>query len=255
MSQLSERDIYLLEAFWEGTLSEPNQTALQRRLDSDAVFRQSADQLHATILGLQGLHERNMRQWMKGLDAQMESQPVYTQPQKWWKHPTFLVRAAAAAAVIVCVALFWPTDKGTPGEQAVAQVFQPYPGVGIDLSPGGEAVKYKAYTAYLEKNYAAAAPLFAAYAEANRDNLARFYSGISYLGAHQPKEAIDMLSPLRYAPNTPEEAVDWYLALAHVAAQQPEAAKAILIELKQKPGDFGGKAAAFLKDLELKKIL
>jgi hypothetical protein len=259
MNDLSEHDLDLLEAFWDGSLPEPEQQALKNRLASDAAFRKSADQLHAAMLGLQSLHEHRMRQWMKQLDAAESVPELAPKSRPWsWLKSSAVRRSAAAAAILLSIGIGWQISRmsqSTTGAQAVAQVFEPYPGVGVDLSPGGEATKYRAFEAYQAGRYAEAAPLFAAYAEATNDPLSRFYQGISHLGAHQSQQAIDVLANLRTVPDVPTEAVNWYLALAYVAAQQPESARPILLELQQKDGDYARKADGFLAELAGKKIL
>lgn len=136
---LTEQNIDQLEAFWEGTLPEPEHRALAQRLQSDEDFRRAADRLHLTLLGLQSLRERRLRRWMDETDSTLPPIPPLPVVRPivqwdWWVYNARPLRIAAALALLLAVCAWWLLRPGqTAEQQLVAGAFEPYPILGITL--------------------------------------------------------------------------------------------------------------------------
>lgn len=129
--------------------------------------------------------------------------------------------------------LFWASASGLfdSREQRIAEMFaRPLenilytPEIRSDLSDLNAGL-----TAYEQRRYAEAIPLFERQMRNQPDNNVRLYLGTAYLLAAQPEKSIAILEVAANSQELPiRETALWYLALAHLKLQDQEAAQEVL---------------------------
>ena len=118
----------------------------------------------------------------------------------------------------------------------------------IDIQSG----KQDAMTAYKTKNYPEAARLFETIIRQEPGLAdARFYCGLSHLELKNPAAALPHFDFLIKNSN-PEfgHRAKWYKSLALISLNRPAEAKELLDEISGEQGEFNGKAADLLEDLD-----
>ncbi len=164
---------------------------------------------------------------------------------------TWVAIAASLLTVLLLGYLFVPSSS-SPGELYVAY-YQPFPNL---INPAQRSTEVKEETfleqavrAYDAQQYDQAIALFE-----QGDALSapgyNFYYAASYLGMDQPERAISLLervvqekTDLFYEPGV------WYLALAHLQANNPEAARPYLQTLAEREGDYTEEARELLEEI------
>jgi hypothetical protein len=104
-------------------------------------------------------------------------------------------------------------------------------------------------SAYDEGKYEMAAKSLATYLSKRNEPSVQVYLGVSLLFNDSPSEAVRPLADATMSPEPPiQEAACWYLALAYLAQDKPEAARQALIRIPD-VGIFGKDAQALLNQL------
>ncbi len=104
--------------------------------------------------------------------------------------------------------------------------------------------------AYRSADYQQAAGHFGQYSQQNPDDLAaRFYEAMSLMGSEQYVEAERQLENLRKNAGQYSTAVDWYLSLLYLRANDRALAISTLTELAKSSGFYADKATELLADL------
>ena len=146
-------------------------------------------------------------------------------------------------------AYFWSTNApAATATQVLSQnALQPLENVLFIAASGDLKTAMQAYDA---SNYAKAAELLGVYTQNNPDFAALTYLGVAHLMNGQPQRAIAPLADAQQSPEPPvQEAARWYLGLAYLATNRPDAAREVLLAI---PPDsvFGTQAAQLLQNIQ-----
>lgn len=167
-----------------------------------------------------------------------------------WK--TWLMALVVALSVGTGV-YFWATSSAEPvaseTQQLAQNTLQPLENVlFIGTASAGELKT--AMQAYDAADYPKAAQLLAAYTQNNPDFAALTYLGVARLMNGQAQAAIAPLADAQQSQEPPvQEAARWYLGLAYLATNRPDAAREVLLAI---PPDsvFGPQAAQLLQKIQ-----
>ncbi len=169
-----------------------------------------------------------------------------------WK--TWLMAAILALSVGTGV-YFWTsapaaataTVTTTTTQELAQNALQPLENVLFVNTSGALKTAMQAYDA---ANYAQAIPLLADYTQNNPDFAALTYLGVARLLNGQAAQAIQPLADAQQSPEPPvQEAARWYLGLAYLATNRPDAAREVLSAIPP-DGIFGPQAAQLLQNIQ-----
>ena len=132
----------------------------------------------------------------------------------------------------------------------VAEVFEPYPALGITKGEDEKTVRLEALKRYATKDYSHAIPLLEKAFAVENDSFLLFYKGIALIGSGESAQAVSSLTVLQTSSVVPAELVNWYLALAYVESGQKEEALILLKKVANTEGVNREKAAGLLGRLK-----
>lgn len=188
------------------------------------------------------------------IDQQVTAMGKTTEPEK--KGSTvFLYRIAAAVALLLIATYFFlPTQNSSVDLFAANFEHLPSAIANTSLERGEHNpadLKSQAFLAYEQENYDQAIPKFESYLSTTSDLESQFYFGVALLGNGQSSEAITQLQAVKNNPPKPvyTDYANWYLALAHLQADETKTAKTILELLSENSGDFQNQAKNLLDSL------
>ncbi len=163
---------------------------------------------------------------------------------------TLMIPLAASIALLIAVGLWLFSGNNTPTtDELVAANFDLYPNR-ITTMGETDSLLAIAMEAYEEKEFETALRVFS---EMPNDlpeaALIHLYGGVSYLGLHEPDNALLVLG--RIGEDSPyREAARWYEALAYLEKQQTEEARTVLEQIVQEGAFPGEKARILLGELK-----
>lgn len=259
---LSETDIFQLEALWQNSLESSEKEALEKRLHEDAEFHKAAEdwklivtegflpptaeqkelaEIKARMLDYAQTSETTPKQ-EKNKEEKSEQKPIIRR---------LYIGLAAAAALLL---LFWLGPlKGlllpipnSPSEQFFAHLPRDNANLSGDGETGQQAYDRKAY----KKAYTALLDEVAA----GGDSLNIIYAGVAAIGSGQAEKAIPLLEPLLSSENWRlyQAEISWYLALAYVDQQRWEQANRLLQEIDQASGPYSAQAKELIQEIQNK---
>lgn len=223
----------LIERFLEGGLSPVERQAFERRVAQEPAFtdevalqRQIRDGLRAAGRGrmLSKLEAAESRMSVYHPPAQVIRFGESTRQRFYW---------AAAAAVLLLIPVYLWLRANPANERLFAAHFVPYPQAAsqsVAQDPLGRALQQ-----YRDKNYAQALPILERLTDGgNVSDSVLFYKGNVDLQLGRPQEAISALQRIGPQSGFHDEA-QWYLALAHLQANEVEEARKIVSRINRKP--------------------
>lgn len=257
---LSETDIFQLEALWQNSLESSEKEALEKRLQEDTEFQKAAAdwklivtegflpptgeqkelaEIKARMLGYAEKDEA-IAEGEQEKEVKSERKPIIRR---------LYIGLAAAAALLLLLwlgplkGLLFPNS---PSEQFFAHL----PRDNANLSGDGETGQQ----AYDRKAYKKAYTALLAEIAAGGDSINIIYAGVAAIGSGQPEKAIPLLEPLLSSENWRlyEAEISWYLALAYVEEEQWEQAERLLQAIDQASGPYSVQAKALIQDIQNK---
>ncbi len=250
--ELTPKDIERLENYWQNNVSEMDKLALEKRLATDAEFRQEADKIHLLTEGLAVVRKRQQRARFETLDATLpEIKPSAS--MRWLK---FLLAALVLtiAAFSVWFFMFKKEEKRFVKpkiSEPIAAYFEPYPALGITMGETTNERRKDAMIVYAQKEYASAIPLLNDSFKETQDSMLLFYVGIAHLAVGESGEAQSVFEQLQNTTSVPQEATQWYLALSYTATKQYDKATELLKNNKSEK--YKDKAQKLLEEISKKE--
>jgi TolA-binding protein len=249
MQQLSDHDMSLLEAYWDGSISPGDQAELERRLQEDPAFRSEAEAMHTM---LDQLHALRKAQWRAKTDELAKKLSPFQARRKTF--PIGMAAAAAAALVLLLVAVFFMRQYLFPQEnhlQRIAKSALEMPLWSGTKMNDSNALKDQAASAYVAGEYAKAAKALRQYLQAvPDDDTAKFYLALALLAEGEAAQALPILASLQGRPGMDDAELAWYRALALLMDEQAEAGQKTLSEISDGASAYQERARKLLKDLQ-----
>jgi hypothetical protein len=161
-----------------------------------------------------------------------------------------------AAALVVLLGWFgyqWSSGTGffsSEAKELAASTLRPLENVLFLPSQGAGLTDLQAgMAAYDAGKYEDAARLLSAYERSRPDQAVQVYLGVSLLFSDRSADAVRPLAEASMSPEPPvQEAACWYLALAYLAQDKPDAAQQALSRIPA-DGIFGAQAQTLLTQL------
>lgn len=249
--ELEEKDIELIDAFYQGTLDPVNAEAFNKRRETDPDFDQKVTDYTRIMKEIKAFGEAEFIDKIKSWEADIVTGKETTKEAK----VISLRQVWSIAAAIVLIAL--PLGYILYNSFAVKQdlyvaYFEPYEDM-ISSRANEVNLLDKAMESYNQGLYTEAILTFRRFLETNPDHEgAHTYLAISYLANDDAKAAIDILER-HYISDTGlyRELTDWYLALAYLRIEQKAKATAILKKIQADHSHiYNMKAISLLDDLD-----
>lgn len=244
-------DRYLLD-----TMDTSEKRAFEQQLAADTALADAVALHQDTIAGIQLDSSQALKKHLQEVEASLageEQPPLTTERKKTIQRPliTWLALAASLLTVMLLGYLFLPD---TSPEAMYVTYYQPYPNL---INPAQrsaeiqeETVLERAMRAYDSQQYIQALALFEQ-GDAFSNPGYTFYYGVSYLGINQPEKAIPLLERVANEQDSLFcNPARWYLALAHLKANNTTAALPYLKQLASTEGDYVREAKELLEELE-----
>jgi len=169
-----------------------------------------------------------------------------------WRPPHAAHLLALAATVVVAVGTVVVLTRPRPGEVLFLRSFEPYPSRTPVVRGDRPAGSLEALALYEAGDYRGAlAGLEDRLRRDPDDPAARFYAGVCRLALGQPQEAaLDLERVLRTGDEDLRAPAEWYLALAHLRANDLPGARARLAGVAAGEGFYRDRASALLSELD-----
>lgn len=243
----AEKDIELIEKYYDEGLSGQESEAFERRLHTDDAFRTLVEQEKYIVsaIRMQGLADELAE--LKRIEAKL-ADPHY-EVRHYGNRRWYILSAAVIALLIVARFALSP---GVTTEQLFKDHFRPYPNVFEptlrSTEPGGD--RAEAFKAYEKGDYARAATLFRGQLEHGYDAGMLLLLGNSNLMIGRTDEAIINFSTL--TARSPELSVQatWFLSMAYLKRDDTSHAVRLLKELSTTDASYAEKADEILKQLK-----
>ncbi len=222
--KLTDKDLEQLTEFWEDGLSVADRATVEKRLRTDTAYRMAAQKWQLLNESLEVVRQRKRRKRLEALDAELPPIPPPS-TSNWSK-----IIVAAVVLTIAAISLWYAfSEEDVPVyDGPIAAYFEPYPAIGIRMGDTPDERKKEALVLYAQKQYAKAIPLLKDSFMETQDSMLLFYTGVSQLAIGQSKKAQLVFEQLKNTETVPQEATQWYLALAYVANKQYAAAITII---------------------------
>ncbi|GJM34946.1 MAG: hypothetical protein DHS20C18_39470 [Saprospiraceae bacterium] len=162
-----------------------------------------------------------------------------------------IIPLAASIALIISLGIwFYPKDTQISNDDLVAANFDLYPDRITTMGNTPDSLLALGVSAYNHKDFNSALTIFSEIPNKHpQADLIHLYGGISYLGIHEPDNALLVLR--RIKENSPyREAARWYQALAYLEKQDTEQVRTLLQEIVQEDAFPGEKARILLEELQ-----
>lgn len=242
----AEKDIDLIERYYDDGLSEYEVAHFERRLKTDEEFRALVEQEKYVVgaIRIQGLKDELAQ--LKLMEATLKD-PTMDVP-----HPVnrrWYILAAAVIALVI-VARFAITPPITT-ERLYKENFRPYPNVFEPTvrSQASSTDRAEAFKQYEKGDYSRAARLFRGLLQQENNDGILLLLGNCNLALGNTNEAVSNFTQLR--AQSPELAIqaNWFLSMAYLQKDDTEAALPLLRELSTTGGSYAEKAQEMVRKL------
>jgi len=245
-STTDDRDI---QRYLDGDMLEAEKNRFETTMASDPELRQHLEEYRQLQQAV--FYQKRRTHWdkMQQLEAQYDQKKIVSisRPPKQTKWLSYAI--AASVALLAIASVYWWSGRGLTPQELVAQNLTFLDSLN-NFSPQNRSeensLKHEAFAAYTHKDYEQAIMLFEKYLTGNRDALATFFLGASYLKEENYKAAVIALE--EYLNNYPsneilyKEKANWSLVLAYIGNEQIEAADTLIVTHKDKLGNYYSQA-------------
>ena len=244
----TEKDIELIEKYFDEGLSEYETESFERRLKTDDEFRSLVEQEKYIIgaIRIQGL--KDDLEHIKRIEAGLKD-PVATSGNLAGNRRWYLL--AAAVVAIVIVARFALTSNVTT-QDLYEDNFRPYPNVFQPAVRGQQQVddRTEAFRAYNKSDFFRAATLFRAILERGKDAESLLLLGNCNLVLGNTDAAIANFAELNQTSAELSMQAKWFLALAYLYNGDESQARPLLEQIAATDASYAEKAKGILDELE-----
>ncbi|HTF20397.1 MAG TPA: tetratricopeptide repeat protein [Chryseolinea sp.] len=243
----TERDIELIEKYFDEGLSEFDAASFERRINTDDSFRTLVEQEKYIIgaIRIQGLKDE--LEQLKRMEATLKDPHTairQSSNRRWY--------ALAAAVVALIIVARFALMPGVTTEDLYEDHFRPYPNV-FEPTLRGQSLandRTDAFKAYEKGDYKQAAALFRTVLQRQKDPGVLLLLGNCNLMLGNTAEAIVNFSKLAGESSELSMQAKWFLSLAYLKDDDKTRALPLLKELAATDASYADKAKEILKELE-----
>ena len=230
-----EKDIELIEKYFNGELTQDEMTEVDRRLASDNALGKLRDETQDLIDGIQYSARNESLKTMQAIEeslppfeAEANIVPLYKKP---W------VLGVAASISIVLLGTYFFLQQPASEQDLFTQHFEVYPNIIAPTVRGTESVeslKQRTYYQYDLGHYQEALELLQQLPADEDEGAAYLYSGICYLMLEDYESAIHSFEEYKqsgfdlFLPQ-----VIWYLGLTYLKLDDLETARKVWAEIPE----------------------
>jgi tetratricopeptide (TPR) repeat protein len=245
----TEKDIALLERYFDAELNEEEQKNFASRVEQDKDFN-ALVQREKVIIGAirnQGLLD-NLA-YLKSIEEKIEgnhSIPLSSNFKTWHYYS-----AAAVIVLLIAVKFLLPSSQQT-SQELFTSYFKAYPNMFEPTVRGANEVtkRTEAFQAYEQGNYKKASLLFTELLKENQEPGVLLLLGNANLMLGQVAEAQKNLVTLIEESDDLDIQAKWYLSLAYLKSGDKEKARKILRELGGTEISYASKAKELLEKVD-----
>ena len=226
----------LIEKYLLGTLSSEEKELVEQLIATDSNFKKELEFQSSLKEVIEVEEDENFKARLK----EFESNKAVTSGRPILK---WLV-AASIVVLVVAGALVFPKSSTDP---LFAAHFEPYANVIQPVVRGNDAddIKTKAFVAYENEEFELAETHFTTLLNSTSDSYVLFYLANTKLALNKASEAIPLLNSYMSVGDNLSSQAQWYLALAHIQANETVQAKNILKKIVAFEG-YGSEEAVIL---------
>ena len=242
----SEKDIALVEKYFDAGLNDTEVEQFTERMESDENFKTLVEQEKAIIGAIrhQGLAE-NLK-YLQALEANLgdHTRVKLNPPVKKW----YYVAAAATIGILILGKVLLNSFTETP-DKLFEAYFTPYPNTFEPTVRGNTTLtkRTQAFSAYDQGDYQNAAILFSELMESNKEPGMLLLLGNANLILGNVDEAKDNFTTLNKDFDEFDIQSKWYLSLCYLKSGDVERARTMLKELGDTEISYANKARELLE--------
>lgn len=241
----TERDIGLVERYFDNELSASEVQILNERLKTDLEFRSIFDQERALIGSIRASGLRRDLLHLKEVEKEILKNRDEASGRRGW---AWYYSAAAAIALFIVAAVWLIPQRETP-EQLFQAYFVPVVNAFETTKRGASetAERPAAYQHYDAQNFQAAAEMFGELLKETKEPELLLLSANANLAIGNTDVARENLIILIRDYDEMDMPAKWYLSLCYLKQGDTEQAKAVLEELERTEVSYTSKAKELLK--------
>lgn len=237
----------LINAYFEGSLSETDKKKFESLLETDAEFRQAFHFEKELQTALKKEKRKQTKEFLKTLGDKEKTPRSKKRSFVPWL-------AAASIAILMGFGAWWfyfsSTEVNT--DMLYVQYYSPYENVihPIERSDQITDLQSRAFSAYDMGDYESAVELFKELRTKRNEPYISFYNAIVLMQLDQHEKAIVLLEEYISLNGELKDRAQWYLALSYLKTKRISDAKDQLDELIAQDGFMLKKAKELRRELE-----
>jgi hypothetical protein len=210
----------LIEKYILGTLNSEEKELVKQLIATDSNFKKELEHQSSLKEVIAVEEDEKFKAQLK--DFEPNQTVTFKRPMFKW-----LVAASVLILVVAGTLLYFQESSADP---LFAQHFEPYANV---IQPVGRSstdndIKAKAFLAYENEAYKQAETYFTSLLNTTSDSYVLFYLANTKLALDKANEAIPLLNSYMSVGDNLSSQAQWYLALAHIQADQKAQARQVL---------------------------
>ena len=232
----------LIERYLAGDLPPEEKAAFEERLLKEKALAEELEKQRLTHMATDIYAQLLTKEKIKTISQQVVNSKKRTRR---------LLSLAAAIAILIIAGGGYFFGSNNYSNQALAQkYFDVYPDRITTMGAITDVSIEQGMKAYNEKKFDDALDIFSSLPDTiEQYELIELYIGITRLGTDQVSAAINTLEQITNSGNQYAEAAQWYLALAYLENENPEAAIILLNKIVQDESFQSSNAERLLKNL------
>lgn len=235
----------LIERYFEGTLNDEEQIEFNKLIAEDVDFKKDVDFQKNVKVSI-ALHERSqLKEKLAGFEVELKNKKQFLSSRKW-------LSVAAVFLVFISVGYLFLFDSSKEVD-LYNEYYQFYPNIEMPATRGTTSVslQQQAFLFYDSGNFSEAELLFNQIYQESREEYALLYRGICFMEMNNFEAAVDTFTTIDINNSTTySDKISWYLALCYLKLGQEEAAKTLLVKVKNREGVFKNQALDLLEKLK-----
>ena len=244
----TERDISLVEKYFDAELNAEELKHFNSRVENDASFKALFHREKIIIGAIRNQGLIDNLHYLKSIEEKIQgnqSHPIATGIKGWYYYA-----AAAVVALLIAVTFLLPGKQNT--DELFADYFSPYPNVVEPIVRGNDLATERAaaFQAYEQKDYRNAAAGFEELLDNKEEPGILLLLGNSNLMLNKSNEARENFLTLINKYDDFDLQAKWFLSLSYLKSGDTDNARKILKELGETEVSYASKAKELLEKVD-----